>query len=250
MTVILIAISGLLGGILVNYLADVFPVKRQFSIPICTYCFQQQSPLNYIFWPRRCKACGKRRPVRVWIVEILFIGISLWLWFSQPGETGYFLGLAVMIYFGIVVVIDLEHRLIMHPISWTGAVLGLGVGWYLHGLVETLAGAAVGFSLMLGMYYIGVLFSRWLSRRRGETITEEALGFGDVNLSGILGLILGWPGILAGLTIAILLGGAVSLLYLLFMLITRRYKMFTAIPYGPFLVMSAISLLFFKDYLY
>ena len=130
------------------------------------------------------------------------------------------------------------------------AVLGLGVGWYLHGLVETLAGAAVGFSLMLGMYYIGVLFSRWLSRRRGETITEEALGFGDVNLSGILGLILGWPGILAGLTIAILLGGAVSLLYLLFMLTTRRYKMFTAIPYGPFLVMSAISLLFFKDYLY
>jgi leader peptidase (prepilin peptidase)/N-methyltransferase len=120
----------------------------------------------------------------------------------------------------------------------------------MHGLVETLAGGAAGFILMLGLYYLGVLFSRWIGKRRGKAIDEEALGFGDVNLSGILGLLLGWPGILAGLIIAVMLGGAVSLIYLVYMLVTRQYKLFTPIPYGPFLVLSAVSLLYFKNTLF
>jgi leader peptidase (prepilin peptidase)/N-methyltransferase len=247
MITILVGFIGLLSGMLVNYLADVLPVKRQFVKPLCVYCFESQPLLNYFFWPRRCQVCRSRRPWRVWIVEALFIGISLWLWFSPAEKLGYRLGMVLMFYFAVVVIIDLEHRLIMHPVSWVGAGLGLGVGWYLHGLLPTLIGGAAGYGLMLGMYYFGQLFSRWLSQRRGEAIPEEALGFGDVNLSGVLGLLLGWPGILAGLVIAVMLGGAVSLVYILLMVISRRYRMFAAIPYGPFLVMSALYLLFLKD---
>jgi leader peptidase (prepilin peptidase)/N-methyltransferase len=98
---------------------------------------------------------------------------------------------------------------------------------------------------MLLLYYFGDLFARWLARRRGQTLDEVALGFGDVNLSGVLGLMLGWPGIIVGLILAIFLGGIFSLLYLLGKIITRRYRTFMAIPYGPFLVASAILLLFF-----
>lgn len=249
MMAILSGFLGLLSGMLVNYLSDVLPIKRGFTRPICPYCFEKQPLLNYLFWPRRCPICQKHRPWRVWVVEFLFIGISLWLWLSPPEEIGTFLGMGLMLYFGVVVVIDIEHRLILHPVSWIGAALTLGIGWYLHGLRATLVGGIVGFGLMLGMYYFGMVFTRWLGRRRGATTTEEALGFGDVNLSGVLGLLLGWPGILAGLMVAVLLGGVVSLFYLLFMVITRRYQMFTAIPYGPFLVISAILLIFMRDIL-
>ena len=69
----------------------------------------------------------------------------------------------------------------------------------------------------------------------------------DVILGGILGLILGWPGIVAGLVLGILIAGLVSFLYLVGMALIRRYQAFTAIPYGPFLVASALLLLFFKD---
>ena len=72
------------------------------------------------------------------------------------------------------------------------------------------------------------------------------MGFGDVNLSAVIGLLLGWPAILAGLILAILLGGAVSLVYLMYKLITRRYEAFSAIPYGPFLVASTVILLYFR----
>jgi prepilin signal peptidase PulO-like enzyme (type II secretory pathway) len=105
-------------------------------------------------------------------------------------------------------------------------------------------GGAAGFGIMLGFYLLGELFARWLRSRRGLPPEEVALGFGDVNLAGILGLLLGWPGITAGLILAILLGGAGSLLYILWMVIRRRYQSMAAIPYGPFMVLAAVILLY------
>jgi prepilin signal peptidase PulO-like enzyme (type II secretory pathway) len=84
---------------------------------------------------------------------------------------------------------------------------------------------------------------------RGETIDDVALGFGDVNLSGVLGLILGFPGILLGLFIAIMVAGLVSLVFLVAMLLVRKYRLFMALPYGPFLVIGAVTLLYFRDLL-
>ncbi len=181
------------------------------------------------------------------MVEIIFVVSSLWMWNSPPENLGYWVGMTLLLYFGVVIVIDVEHRLIMHPVSWAGAILGLALGIWQHELRSTLIGGVVGFGLMFGLHLFGKLFARAMARIRGQSIDEVALGFGDVNLSGVLGLLLGWPGIVAGLVLAILLGGVISLFYLLVMLVLRKYKAFTAIPYGPFLVASAILLLFFKD---
>lgn len=76
---------------------------------------------------------------------------------------------------------------------------------------------------------------------------DVALGFGDVNLSGVLGLMLGWPIILFGLGVAVLIGGAVSLVYIIVKLITRRYQALMALPYGPFLVLGAVLFIYFRD---
>jgi prepilin signal peptidase PulO-like enzyme (type II secretory pathway) len=114
-----------------------------------------------------------------------------------------------------------------------------------------LAGGATGFALMLAMYYSGFLYLRISRKLRGKEPQEtEALGFGDVNLSGIIGLLLGWPGILLGLLLAILLAGFVSLLYLLYMLARRKYHPDIALPYGPFLVISAVILLYLRNILF
>ena len=244
-----IAILGWLSGLLVNYLADVLPAVRRITKPICIYCHEHQPTKNYLIWPRTCNVCSRHRPLRVWFMEVIFIISSAWLWGSPPDRLGYPLGMILLIFFGLVVVIDIEHRLILHPVSIAGAILCGGVGWILHGPLNTIIGGAFGFGLMLALHYFGDRFARWLARKRGETLTEVALGFGDVNLSGVLGLLLGWPGILGGLLIAILFGGAFSLVYILGMVITRRYRAFAAIPYGPFLVASGILLIFFRDVL-
>jgi leader peptidase (prepilin peptidase)/N-methyltransferase len=249
MEILLFALMGWLGGMFVNYLSDVLPASRRLGSPVCVFCFETQPVWNYLLWPKRCPECQHRRPWRVWVVEALFLVISVWLWQSPPERMGYILGFVLFLYFGVVVVIDMEHRLILHPVSIAGGILCFGTGWLLHGLPATLIGGLAGFVIMLGLHYFGDLFARWLARRRGEILTEVALGFGDVNLSGVMGFLLGWPGIIAGLLLAILLGGLISLIYILFMLVTRRYRTFLAIPYGPFLVAGGVILIFFKDYL-
>ena len=97
---------------------------------------------------------------------------------------------------------------------------------------------------MLAIYWLGRLFSRWMIRRRGQQMDEEALGLGDVYIAAILGLILGWPGITAGLIAGIFLGGLVSGLVLAWMFIRRQYRPFMALPYAPFLIAAALLLLF------
>ncbi len=174
------------------------------------------------------------------------------MWIFPNPRLPFPLALLLFIFLVVVLVIDIEHRLILHPVSWVGAVLGLGIGITLNsygttlktGIINTLLGGAFGFGVMLIFYFIGEAYVRYMSKKRGLPADEVALGFGDVNLSGILGLLLGWPVIIAGLFFAILAGGLVSLGLVVKMLVSKNYKAFTAIPYAPFLILGAFFLIY------
>jgi leader peptidase (prepilin peptidase)/N-methyltransferase len=72
-----------------------------------------------------------------------------------------------------------------------------------------------------------------------SAISPDALGFGDVKLLGLLGLLLGWFGwavLLAGVFLGLLTGATVSLV----LLVTRRAGWRTALPFGPPLMAGAV----------
>lgn len=240
-------VLGWLSGALVNYVADVLPQDRRLTQPRCSNCQVRVSWSRYLLPYWRCPTCAKGRTWRFWIVALVYIGAAIWSWYSPYAAIDFLLGYPLLVYFGVIVVIDIEHRLIMHPVSLFGGLLGLLLGTYLHGFWATVAGGLAGFGIMFGLYLFGVLFGKWMARTRDDEIDEEALGFGDVNLGGVLGLVLGWPGILPGLVFSVIIGGLVSLIYLIGMMILRRYRSFTAIPYGPFLIAGAVTLLYFRD---
>jgi len=167
----------------------------------------------------------------------------------------------VIVYFGIITVIDLEHRLILHPTSLVGAVLGLIVGTYIHsrtngnglllGAGFSLLGGLFGFGLMFLLYQFGTLVARFRARKMqaaGQAgDDEEALGGGDVYLAGVLGLMLGWPFIWDAILLGVLLGGLISFLFIVVLLVRRRYSsdaLMTFIPYGPYFIIGAFYLLF------
>ena len=70
-------------------------------------------------------------------------------------------------------------------------------------------------------------------------IAPEALGFGDVKLLGLLGLLLGWFGwgvLVAGVFLGLLTGALVSLV----LLAIRRAGWRTRLPFGPPLMVGAV----------
>jgi prepilin signal peptidase PulO-like enzyme (type II secretory pathway) len=170
---------------------------------------------------------------------------ACWMWLSPPHRLGFWLGFILIVYFAVVAVIDLEYQVVQHPVSLFGAVLGAAVGIWLHGWWVTLLGGAAGFGMMLLLYFAGEGFRRLVSKLRKQEVTEVALGFGDVNLNGVLGLIMGWPGIAGGLFLAVMIAGVFSVGYILVNLILHKYHPLQAIPYAPFLMAGAVSLLYF-----
>lgn len=199
---------------------------------------------------RACRTCKQHRSWRTWIVLAFMIALSLYIW-TNPPKSGFWLGTILLTYFSVVFVIDLEHRLILHPTSIFGAVLGLGLGWLNSGLVNTLIGGVVGFGIMYALYYLGVLFSRFRARKMKaagqEADDEEALGGGDVILGGILGLLLGWPLIWFSLLLGIFVAGLFGVLLIVIMLVRQKYKeqaLMMFMPYGPFLIGSAFFIMF------
>ena len=107
-----------------------------------------------------------------------------------------------------------------------------------------MTGGLAGVLLLSVMYLAGLGFSRLLAWRRGRPIEEVAFGFGDVVLGGVLGLTVGWPGILVAVVLGIFAAGIFSLGLVLVQLLRRRYAAFLAIPYGPFLVLGAAIVLY------
>jgi leader peptidase (prepilin peptidase)/N-methyltransferase len=248
-TLLLVIGAGWIAGGIVNYFSDVLPYHRSLTRPFCHSCGVTQNWSHYLFWPWQCLQCGARRPVRTFIIEGFFVLAAIYMWKIKFDGLSFFPGLFLAIFLGVVVVIDVEHRLILHQVSLVGFVIGSTYGFMLHGLKSTLLGGLVGFVGMLIFYILGIGFVHLL-RLMGRPTDEVALGFGDVNLSGIIGLLLGSPGINAGLLITLLLSGFISLIYMLIMLIRKQYRPDLALPFGPFLIGSVVILLYLKETIY
>ena len=144
--------------------------------------------------------------------------------------------------FLLVMVIDFEHRLILHVVT-VPAALAMALMGSLdpsRGPMKTLVGGAVGFVAVFGLYLLGGLFARMMSRVQRQPLDEAAFGFGDVTLAGVIGLGVGYPGVLLALVLGILAGGIFSLGFLVAMIARGRYVAFMPIPYSPFLVLGAL----------
>ena len=249
---ILVSLLGLGVGGLVNALADSLPTSRKFEKPRCPACTAPRPLSSWLGvvallsnnW--RCPYCDTPRLWRTPLIEIVMMAGSLWLFSTDPHRTFFWPGFLILSIFLLITIIDIEHRLILHVFTGPSALLIglLGVLDPERGFQKTSVGGVVGFGVVLGLYLLGGVFARLIARLRGQVLDEVAFGFGDVTLAGVLGLSVGYPGILLALFLGILAAGEYSLVHILFMLSRRMYKAFVPIPYGPFLILGA-SIVYF-----
>lgn len=245
MSLIINAVAGAVIGILINYLADVLPITRRFTRPICTDCAKFYSWRDYLI-SFRCSNCGKKTGKRTITVLILSILVCILLDFFPFSRLSFWATLPIVLFLGVIMVIDIEHRAVLIETSVIGIVLFLVYGWVIHGILRTLIGGLAGFLIMIGLYYFGILFTKIAGKIKKQEIDEVALGFGDVYVCSFLGLLTGWPTIAGAIIIAILISGVFSLLYILISMIAKRYKSFSPIPYAPFLIIGAIATFYIR----
>jgi len=158
----------------------------------------------------------------------------------------FWLTIPVMIFLGVILVIDIEHHVVLIETSIVGLVLFFVYGWLiydwsLNGLLLTSVGGVAGFLLMLLIYFFGIFFSRGLGKVRKEEIKESGLGFGDVYACAFLGFFVGWPYVIGMLIIAIIISGVYSFIYIIIKAIKKDYQVASTIPYTPFLILGALA---------
>ncbi len=200
--------------------------------------------LSYLALRGKCRGCGKSISVRYPVIELLTALLFLavlkrfgmsWL---LPLRDWPFVAILVAVTF-----IDLEHRIIPDELSLGGLVLGLLTAWFVPGLglVNALAGAAVGFGLFYGLAY-GYL----------KMTGKSGLGGGDIKLLAMLGAFLGIQGVFVSIFVSSIFGSVAGIAY---GLLQRREAtgsedgglLKVAIPYGPFLVVGGLYFYLLHD---
>jgi prepilin signal peptidase PulO-like enzyme (type II secretory pathway) len=232
---LLFALAGVLVGGVINVLADDLPARVRPRRPHCPRCGDVYQPSGWLGLSRQlligaCPQCQlplRRRLPLVEVATALTFGALAWLIAPAVDLAIYALYAAVL---NLVIVIDVEHRLILHIVTLptTIAALILSVPLTDNGPLLAVAGAATGFVLFYLAYQLG--------RRM---FGAGALGFGDVTLAMTLGAMLGLHRIFFALVLGILLGGLWSVLALATGRMTRR----TYFAYGPFLALGGLAMI-------
>jgi leader peptidase (prepilin peptidase) / N-methyltransferase len=232
--IVFIALLALLIGALLNHLADRLPAReRPDRPPRCKYCSAVLSPMTWVstiaYLTARfgCASCGAPVPVRKPVVEIVNVLGWIGLYESRGLGWAFFLGAFYVSAFLLILITDLEHRLILDVVVLPSIIVGL--------LGSFLPGAPSPQSAALGGTFGFLVF--WLIASLGR----GAMGAGDVKLAAFIGVVVGFPSVITALLFGILAGGVVALVLVVLRFGTRR----TYIPYGPFLLSGGVLMAFF-----
>jgi leader peptidase (prepilin peptidase)/N-methyltransferase len=237
-------IFGLAFGSFLNVVVYRLPRRESLTSPgsRCPSCGTRLRPrdnvpvLSWLLLGGRCRACGAGISVRYPVGELLTA--ALWVlavvrlggcrdcaaWDAVP-FIPFFWALAALS------LIDLQHKLI--PSRLLYPFLALGV--VLIGLAAAAGPRGFGaFGRAAGAGAISFTVFNLI-----HLVSPGGMGYGDVRLSGLIGLhlgYLGWGRVYAGFLLGFLLGALVGITLMALGKAGRK----TAIPFGPFMAVGAV----------
>lgn len=232
--IFLLAALGLVVGSFLNVCIYRLPRGESIVKPPshCTMCgrtlrwFENVPVVSCMMLRGRCRTCGE--PISLMYPAVELATSALFL--TQYWQLGWQPLLAVRLAFSgamiVLLLIDLQHRVLPNVITVPGVIVGLVVSVFVNpGWVDALVGAVVGVGSLLAI-------AEAYFRVRGK----EGLGMGDVKMLGMIGAFLGWQLMLVTLLIASLLGSLIGVALIALKWGDSQY----ALPLGSFLAIGAI----------
>lgn len=186
--------------------------------------------LSYVILRGRCRQCAAPISPRYPLVEILSALLALGLLYRFGLSAAFLIYYLFACALLVITFIDLDYQIIPDSISLGGIMVGLVlVMWLPISYRDALIGLVIGAGSLIAIIYGYFL----LTKRQG-------MGGGDVKLLGMIGVFIGWQGVLFTIFVSSVIGTVVGVAWILI----QGKNMKAAIPFGPFLSLGAIIYLF------
>jgi len=244
----LIAIFTMLGMVIASFLnvcIDRLPNNESLLFPPsqCPSCQRRLAVkdlipvFSYLRLRGRCRYCRVPIPRRLLGMEVgigALFPLLYWHYHlsAELGIIAYYCCLFI-----VLLVIDWERGLILNRIVYSAMIVAVLISIFLPGSISVfllggslvslppgIARAAIGGAVGFGISLLVVVLSR------------GGMGWGDVKMAALIGLVIGFPLVFFTLILAAILGGLVAVILLL--LKKKRRK--EAIPFGPALSVATI----------
>jgi len=199
-----------------------YPLKFYDNIPL----------LSYLWLKGRCRQCQAAISWRYPLIELL-TGLGALSVFLKYGLTlatlVYFIFIACLL---VVTFIDLDHRIIPDVITLPGIPLFFTMALAVPDvtLKDSLIGLLIGGGSLWAVALIYKMFTG-----------KDGMGGGDIKLLAMMGVLIGWQGVLFTVFVSSAIGSATGLLVML----VQKGNLKLAVPFGPFLAIGGVSYVFF-----
>lgn len=237
---ILVFVFGLLIGSFLNVL--IYRLPKELNVIVgrsfCPTCKHMLSwcdlfpVFSYLFLGRKCRYCKTKISPRYMIVELLNAVLYLFyaIKFGYSITTlGYLIFASSLL---CIIFIDAEHMIIPDGLNIAIAIAGV-----LMFFTKELPfyERIIGFFLVSAILLLIAIISK-----------ETAMGYGDVILTAVAGVVLGYKQILLALVVGAFLGSITSII---FNVIKKRSGKETSnlVPFGPYLAVGMLFASFFGN---
>lgn len=203
------------------------------------YWYDNIPLLSYILLKGRCRFCQQKIDVQYPLVEFL-TGIEfVWIYFLINSNLmllsrfeGFYSLLLLLVWlclgacFLAIFVADIKYQIIPDSAIIFGMLVSLFKLWADYRFT-----GMIDFSVFLAGLGAGLFFLFLISITKGK-----GMGYGDVKLGILVGLILGFPKVVVALFLAFLTGAITGVI----LIITNKKKLKSKIAFGPFIIIGFI----------
>lgn len=184
---------------------------------------------SYLFQKGKCKGCGMKISPIYPFFEAATGGLFVYAFyhFGFHWET-----IVAWIFISLLVIIfisDIHYMIIPDKVLLFFAPILLLVRYTIAPLEvwwDPLLGATIGFTLLLAI----------------AIISKGGMGGGDIKLFAVIGIVLGWKGVLLAFFLSTLIGSIIGIIGLA----TKKIERKKPIPFGPFIVIATLLVYFFE----
>ncbi len=219
----------------------VFPASR------CPWCGHQIRPwdnvplLSWVLLAGRCRSCRAPIALRYPLVELTnaLLWLAVWLHLGLSPEAAVLAVLGSMTV--VLIFVDAEIQILPDVVDLPGIALGLLLGW-LHAGVDApqlVLASSLGDSALGAAFGAGLLLAVGLAYRLVRKV--EGMGLGDVKMMAMIGAVCGWTAVLPVVFLGSITGAAIGIAIAM----RRREGLQFALPFGVFLGLAFLSVIFF-----